>query len=236
MSTRNYLPTQEAALVEWTGTFLDRILTGFASYGLSQTEANNYKTTRDRFVAIYNSASADVSRTRVVVSEKNIEKKHLINATRMLVRVCEAWPQMTNPKRIELGLPEKKPRAKKQPIPKAKPIVKVLKVDDREVTIGLQQASGERSKPAGVDGANIFVAYGETAPTSESAWELYTGTNKSRVVLTLDKIDEATCVWISAQWLNRSRQAGPASTPMSVQLAAIGVVPQPSGMKIKKAA
>jgi hypothetical protein len=236
MSRRDYLSGGQVHLVEWTGTFLGHILTGFAQFGLSEMQAQDYKATRDRFITLYNESQDEGTRTRVVISRKNAAKKTLVNATRMLVRVCEAWPQMTNDLRILLGIPTKNPRPAPKPVTNARPYLKIISIDGREVLVGLQSSKGERSKPAGVDSANVFVAYGEEAPADQSAWSLYTGTNRSRVMLVLDKVESATRVWISAQWLNRRKNAGPACSPVSVDLAAMSVVPEVQTMKVKKAA
>lgn len=207
-----------------------------SSSGLTAIDATNYATTRTRFVNLYLQSQGDATRTRVVINEKNVAKRTLINATRMLVRVCEAWPQMTNAKRVELGITERKPRPAPVPAPTTEPFVKVESVVGRRVTVSLQASRTRRDRPIGVDSVNIFVAYGPAAPTDVDGWQLYTGTNRSRVVLTLDKTDAATKAWVSACWLNRRKDAGPASAPTGVDLAAVSVVPRPQAMKVKRAA
>lgn len=236
MPSKDYLPGREAALVTWTDRFLAAITAAPADFGLTAPDATNYQTSRTRFVDLYLQAQGDATRTRVVVNEKNVAKRTLINATRTLVRVCEAWPQMTNAKRLELGITERKPRAGSVPAPTTEPFVKVESVIGRRVTVSLQASRTRRDRPAGADSANLFVAYGPAAPADVDGWQLYTGTNRSRVVLTLDKSDAATKAWVCACWLNRRREAGPACAPTGVDLAAVSVVPQPMAAKAKKAA
>lgn len=234
MSSKRYPPARESELVVATGTFESRIRTGFARYGLSETEAENYKTTRDRFVALYDQCNDETTRTRVLVNRKAQAKRTLINATRMLVRVCEAWPQMTNDLRIELGIPLRNRRPGPVPAPTASPYVKIEKVDGRLVTVVLQASKTTRTRPAGVASANIFVAYGAQMPTEPSQFTLFTGTNRSRNTLELDAGDAATTAWLSACWLNGRKLAGPACQPVPVDLAAVRVAPVT--MKMKKAA
>ncbi|MFT3787258.1 MAG: hypothetical protein QM770_13990 [Tepidisphaeraceae bacterium] len=234
MARKDYLPTTEAALVTWTDRFLTAIQTAPADYGLVPLQASDYAVTRTRFIDLYLQAQSDSTRTRVIVNEKNVAKKTLINATRMLVRVCEAWPQMTNAKRLELGITEKKPRPAPIPPPTTEPYLKVVSVVGRRVTIDLQSSKTKQDKPAGVDSANVFVAYGDVAPTDELAYALYTGTNRSRVELVLGDTNDAVKAWVTACWLNRRRESGPACAPVAVPLAAIE--PVPNVTKLRKVA
>jgi len=231
-----FLPSREAELVEWLEVFNSRIQNRAFEFGLTQQQVIEFQASRNQFTPIYNQSQDEATRTRVVIEQKNVAKRNLIALTRELVRVCEAWPLMTNAKRLELGITPRNPRPSPSPVPTQRPFVKVLKIDGRQVTINLQSNSSDRTRPVGVDSVNIFVAYGPVAPTNVDGWDLYTGTNRARATLTLDKTDQPTKVWICASWLNRKKEAGPACSPVGVDLAATSAVPQPQTLKVNKAA
>ncbi len=229
----NYLPSEEAKLVVWTGEFLANIQANPTSYGLVAQDATDYATTRTRFVDAYNKVQNPITKTPPNITAKNTAKKTLINATRMLVDVIQAWPQMTNEKRRELKITERDKKPVPTPVP-GTPFVKVASINGRKVTLSLQQSKTSKGKPKGVSGANVFVFYGEQPPATANGWKFETGTGRSKVTLNLTDVEAACTVWITAFWFNGRKEAGQAADPISVNLAAMSALPQ--GMKIKKAA
>ncbi|MFT3786179.1 MAG: hypothetical protein QM770_08435 [Tepidisphaeraceae bacterium] len=229
-----YLPRTEEKLVTWTGDFLTTLQTKPANYfNVPPTRIADYAVTRTRFVEAYGVASNPTTRTGPAIEAKNVAKKTLINSTRSLVDEIQAWPQTTNEMRRELGITERGKKPTPSPIP-PQAFVKVESVNGREVTLSIQQSKTTKSKPRGVLGANVMIAYGDEAPASTLDYTLATVTGKSKTVITLDAVREACTVWISAFWFNGRKQTGPASDPVSVNLSATSAVP--ATMKLKKAA
>jgi hypothetical protein len=233
MATASYLPREEAKLVTWTGEFLANIQLSPAKYGLVAQQATDYATTRSRFVSAYTVVNNPITRTPPNIAAKNAAKKTLINATRMLVDVIQAWPQMTNELRRELKITERDKKPTPTPVP-GTPFVKVESINGREVTLNIQQSRTTKGKPRLVSGANVFVYYGEEAPTTANGWKFETGTGKSKVTLNLSDVEAACTVWITAFWFNGRKESGPAADPVSVNLAAI--TPLPSAVKLRKVA
>ena len=233
MATSSYLPREEAKLVTFTGEFLANIALQPTNYGLVAQDAADYKVSRDRFVASYNLVQNPITRTPPNIEAKNVFKKALVNATRSLVDVIQAWPSMTNEKRRELKITERGNRPTPSPIP-GTPFVKIESIDGRDVTLSLQQSRTNKGRPKGVSGANVFVFYGSDAPATTNGWQFETGTGKSKVTLNLGAVETACTVWITAFWFNGRKQSGQAATPISVNLSAI--TPLPQAMKINKAA
>jgi len=230
----NYLPREEAKLVTWTGEFLTTLQARPANYfNVDAARIAEYVTTRNRFVAAYNVANNANTRTRPSIEAKNEAKRTLIRATRSVVDGIQAWAQTTNEMRLELKISERGKKPVATPIP-AQAFVKVEKVNGRDVTLSIQQSRTTRSKPRGVDGANIMVAYGEELPESTIGWTFAQTTGRTKTTITLDAVAGPCTVWISAFWFNGRKQTGPASTPVSVNLGATSALPV--SMKIKKAA
>ncbi len=229
---RDYLPREEAKLVTWTNDFRANILAAPESYGLVAVQATQYQATRTTFVNAYNTAQNPLTRTRPNIAAKNVAKRALITMTRMLVDQIQGWPQMTNEKRLQLGITERGKKPTPSPVP-GQAYVKVESVNGRQVTISIQQSQNNKGKPKGVEGANIMVAYGEL-PATTTDWSFAQTTGKSKTTITLDAVQEATTAWVTAFWFNGRKATGPAANPVSVNLGAAPVLPV--SMKIRKAA
>ena len=231
----DYLPIREAQLVVWTGEFLQNITVEPGAYGLVVQQCTEYQTTRNRFVASYEAVQNPLTRTPPAVERKNVDKRTLVNATRSLVDVVQAWPQMTNEKRRALKISERGKRPVPSPIPTTSPFVKVEKVEGRVATLKFQGNSSTRSRPKGVIGVSIFSAYGAQPPTDAKGWKFETMTGKTTLELALNDTDAAGTVWLTAFWFNGRKESGIASQPISVNLAAATPVPQ-AAKKLKIAA
>jgi hypothetical protein len=231
----NYLPREEAKLVTWTGEFVTTLtpLVAKTDFPIDSARLAQYVTTRDEFVTAYNTANNPTTRTKPAVTEKNARKATLIRSTRSVVDVLQAWPDMTNTLRDELGISQRGKKPEPSPIP-AKAFVKVLSIDGRDVTLEIRQGVGKAGRPRGAQGATVMIAYGAEAPAETTAWTLATNTGRTKTTITLDAVPAACTAWISAFFWNGRKQSGPASTPVSVSLAAMVAAPVP--LKIKKAA
>ncbi len=229
----NYLPREEAKLVTWTGEFNTNINANPTHYGLVAAQATQYQAKRTTFVNAYNKVQNPVTRTPPNIVAKNDAKKALIAATRSLVDVIQAWPEMTDEKRRELKITVRDKRPTPSPVP-GTPFVRVESIDGREVTVNLQQSKRIKGKPAGVSGANVFVYYGEQPPATANGWTFETGTGRTKVTLTLDAVESACTAWITAFWFNGRKVSGQAADPVRINLAATNALP--SAMKIRKAA
>ncbi|MFT3787024.1 MAG: hypothetical protein QM770_12800 [Tepidisphaeraceae bacterium] len=231
----DYLPFRESELVTWTGDFVATLtpLVTTAGFPIQSERLTEYVTTRNRFLAAFAKASNPSTRVKSAITEKNDEKKTLIRSTRSMVEVLQAWPQMTNSLRDDLGISQRGKKPTPSPIP-PQAFVKVEGVNGREVTLSIQQSKTTKTKPRGAQGANVMIAYSDEAPESTLDYTLATVTTRTKTVITLDAVREACTVWISAFWFNGRGASGPASDPQGVNLSAIAV--KPATMKLKKAA
>ena len=151
----NYLPAEEAKLVTWTGEFFTNLSTKPVDYyGAAPDLISAYAVTRTRFVNAYNAVQNPITRTPPNIEAKNVFKKALVNATRSLVDVIQAWPSMTNEKRRELKITERGKKPVPTPIP-GMPFLKVESIDGRYVKLSLQQSRTTKGRPKGASGATF---------------------------------------------------------------------------------
>ncbi len=161
------------------------------------------------------------NRTRTDTIVKNDARYHLVNASRSLIAVCEAWPQMTDAKRSELNLPIRD----REPTPQTRltvaPFIDILSQNGLSVKVGLRDAaaSTRRRRPAGAIGATILTHVGETAPATIEGWTFQGNTSKTTVDITFPPMTpRGAKVWIVATWFSRTSMSSPPSRPLFTYL------------------
>lgn len=225
-----YLPTREAEQVTWFTDFDRNLSSKPAEYfGLGEQTIEDYHTTFTRFIAAYGVASNPETRTRPNIELKQIAKQTLINSTRSLVEVIQAWPQMTDDKRRLLGITVRSKHNTPAERPSMKPFLEVVNVDGNTATVRILQSKVERAKPKGVVGAILYSAVSPTPPTSESGWFSEGITTKStNQVQFPDTVAPGSRVWFTAVWYNRKAETGPVANVVGTNL--------PGGAAFSKAA
>ena len=227
---RGYLPAREAQLVTWIGDFYRNLSTKPANYfGVSEQAIQEYNVSMTRFTDAYMLASNPDTRTGPTIEAKQMARKTLINSTRSLVDVMQAWPQMTDDKRRLLGITVRATRSTSTGRPGIKPYIEVAGVDQNTITLRILQNKSVRAKPKGVIGAILFSAVAPTAPTTESGWFCQGNSTKSTVLVQFpDTVPPGSRVWFTAAYFNRKLETGPAANVVSTNL--------PGGAAFTKAA
>src|SRR3954467_8723670 len=166
----DFLPSREAELVTWIGTFRSLITSAPTTYGLTAGQATSYGTLATNFVNAYNVANADATRSPSNIIAKD-EAKHLVVAnTRLLAGIIQKFPGTTNQMRSDLGLTV--PAAKGTiPPPSDIPELDIVSRIGTRVRIRLRDSTGvRRGKPLGVQGARVYSHVGPTAPVEIGDW------------------------------------------------------------------
>jgi hypothetical protein len=167
-------------------------------------------------------ASTDPStRGPAAVFLKDTKKRTLTANLRLLARIIQANPSVTNAQRFDLGLPIRDTIPSSIPAPGEAPDVDVKSVSGRTILIRVHRSTGSRrGKPAGVAGVNVYSHVGPTPPASLVDWT-YVGhvsrPNNVEVVLPAG-VPGGSTVWLCASWFNPRGQAGPTSAPVSTNI------------------
>jgi hypothetical protein len=207
-------------LLNFAQKFYDTAQPAPSNFGLSVDNMTEFNTTLGRYSAALTAATTPATRTSVTVEQKKIHKRSLINACRMLVNICNAWPQMTNDKRKELGIHVRKPRVNRLPVPTIAPLLEVEQVKANVVgVVARNPTTGRRAFPSGVRGIAVYTHVGDEAPASPDEMRFEGAGTDSKTLVSFPKtLAPFTKVWISVCYTNPRGQAGPGSTPTATNL------------------
>jgi hypothetical protein len=148
-----------------------------------------------------------------------VAKKTLINATRSLVEVIQAWPQMTDEKRRLLGITVRAVKPTPTPRPSVKPYLEAAGVHGNTITLRIIQSKTNKARPEGVAGAMLYSTVGPTPPTTESGWFSQGLCNKSTTQVQFpESVAPGSRVGFTAVYYSRKAETGPAANVVGTNL------------------
>jgi len=225
-------PGREADLLAWSSNFNARINASANVFGLTSAQAALYGDLHALFAEKYAIGTEPSTNSRQAVAAKNVAKRNLIKApggARQLIDIIQAFPGTTDPMRASLGIRAKDVGPTPVSIPKEAPLLSVLSVNNRTVTMLLKDPKDptRRAKPRGVQGATILTYVGgeggagggEGPPSDPMQWSF--GLNASKTKFTVDfpfTVAPGAKVWIAAMWFNARKETSPPSTPVFTRL------------------
>jgi hypothetical protein len=180
------------------------------------------------------------TKTRAKVAAKNTAKANLVNNLRILNRVAQANPALTDEQKVELGLPVYSARSPINP-PTDVPVIELVSNAGRTTKLNLRTTgSDRRGRPGGVQGALVLSYVSDDQPPQDiTLWKVEGLTTRTTFqVVWSSAIPAGSQVWLSAAWYNPRGQAGPACSPVNLYIAGgLGAATQTvSATATKKAA
>ena len=216
---RNFYSGKDADIVAGSANFASLILSGFASYGLTNSQATAFGSLNSALQSAYSAAVNPSTRTPVSVEAKTLALGAMRASAILLSKIIYATPTVNDSQLVALGL---LPRSSRSPVPapSVAPDIDVVSVSGNTVRIRLHQAgSTRRGKPVGVDGASVFSFVGSTPPDEMSEWKFEGVTAKTVVNIVFPPATAPGAkVWFTAFWFNERKQSGPAATPVGTNI------------------
>lgn len=220
MASSNFIPSRDADLVTWTNNFSSKINLTPTAYGLSAPQATAYAALNTAFIASYTTANDPSTRSPSAIIAKDDAKKALISSARQLARIVQATPVVTDEQKSDLGL---NVRATPSPIPPPdiSPAIDVLSISGNTVRIRMHDPlnTTRRGLPPGISGITLFSAVGPTAPTSIAGWTFEANTTRIVADVTFPGAAPGAKVWFTCFYKNEREQSGPATEPVSTNIA-----------------
>lgn len=200
-----------------------------SNYGLTLAQSNSLNTLFEAFQSSMHACDRPV-RNQTSVLTKNQARTALMNEAYSLAMIIAGSSTVSDAQMLELGI---RPRAKRsaRPGPDQSPLVHIVRVRGRTVTIELHTGSKRRRRPVGVMGASFFSFVGDAPPTDATGWKFEGLITKRQFEKSFDGT-AATTVWVTANWYTATGQTGTACPPVSANLPATNVLPQLDKMKM----
>lgn len=218
MSIPIFPPSKDAALLAWSANFSAKITATPTAYGLVAAQATTYASLHAAYNTAYNAAVNPNTNSKQAVIAKNQAKETLLNGRGgawELVDVVQAYPNMTNALRGELGLriPDASPTP--VPAPTSAPELAIISTIGRVVNLRLRDIENpdRRGKPDGVTGATVLYHVSAAMPPNDPAvWTFLANTSKTRFEAALPSaVPAGSKVWLTAFWFNARKDPSPAA-------------------------
>ncbi len=223
MPTTNHRRT-EPEFIDWTGSLVRTLTPDPESFGTNAMTLANYVTTRNRYVAAYDKVQEPITDSKPNRVAKNEARKTLENATKSLVDVMQAWPQMTNEKRTQLGINIRDRKPTRKPRPRMAPLVALQSQVGLTLNVMLLDSTDpeRRGRPADVAGTSLLSFIGEVPPQDIAGWTFQGNTTKTKESITFPPATPPGAkVWVCAVFYNTRAETGPVSEAMGAHLAGV---------------
>jgi hypothetical protein len=213
------IPRTDPGLLLWAQNFYGVANPSPTTYGLTAALLTALNTAISSFSTAL-AACDPGQRTRAATATKNAARTALVTQCRLLINLVDGAASVTNAQKIELGI---RVRSAPTPIPPpaSSPTLKVLSVEKWTVSVKLSDAedSARRGKPAGTIGAAVYSYVGPTPPSEIGAWKFEGNVGRVKFAIPFAAtLAPGTRVWLTAQWFNARKQAGPACDPVATNL------------------
>jgi len=222
-----------AQLFGWSNNFALKVQIDPSTLYITPQQATDYVARNAMWAELYLQCLAKDTRTRVLLQERAAAQLAMLAMAKNLVANIGTNPLVTDAQRTDLGIPIRK-RPTPHPAPMISPLIEVVSVVMRSVTVRLRAQGDQRGKPPLISGASFFSHMGETAPENIEGWKFEGSYTRTTFTIPFPPSTTAGTVWVTAFWFNSRATSGPAAQPVSINLPAASVVPV--GAKVKLAA
>ena len=215
----DYMPKRNADFLEWSRSFSQQINAAPTQFGLTPLQTSEYAALHAAFADAYHTAATPSTRTPPSIEAKRQARRAAERVARLLVRIIQATPTVTNAQKVGLALTvrDRSQMLVARPTESPRLFTKLLHGSTVRITLlGVNTTS--RSKPEGVAGAMVFSYVGDVPPGDFSQWDQMATTNP-RLTMTFNDVVPGAKVWLAAAWFNPRMERGPACAPKSLHVA-----------------
>jgi hypothetical protein len=216
------VPTLDAALAEWSTNFNALGVAHPTDFSLTTGQMTSYTTLHTAWMAAYNAAKADGSKSKALVMAKNDAKASLLVYARELYALIQASLTVTNENKTLIGVVVRDNIPTPVPPPALAPLLTMVSVVGRIVRYKLADATAptSRRKPLNAEGATILSFVGATPPPSnDSGWKIEGQTGRTTFTVEFpNSVVPGTACWVTVLWYNRRGEYSPACAPVQTYL------------------
>lgn len=221
----DYLPKTKGVLNIWQANFVAKVVANPTDYGLVAGDVVDLAAFSTAWQTSLAAMTVAQNAAKGAVQTNDEDMDALESEVRGLVKQIQAWKNMTDAKRRELGItvPDltKTPLSEQIVLTTPPPIVQAKCTGPKFVQLDWYptQAPGEsEALPQGISGVSIFYAEGGI-PSDESQWKFLALDTNSPYVHNVGN-DATVTIAYKAQWFDRRKRLGPFGNPVVVAVTA----------------
>ena len=207
--------------------------TAAADFGLTAAQVQAFADLQADYAEKLAKCTNVEARSQVAVVAKNTSKSLLVALARQLVDVCDAWPMMTNDKRVLLRIPLRTTTRTPAKLPTLPPQVAATLTGSESMRLTVRNPGDpdRRAKPKGVASVVVQVCFeddGVQPTTPAMDWPTYLISGKADVDLFFANMPAGKTAWFVCSWLSTRNERGPVSAKLSVRLPGTGFAQRPA--------
>jgi hypothetical protein len=218
------IPTLDAPLAAYSTNFNARGSAAPGDFSLSVDQMAQYTTLHDNWMAAYNAAKPEGSRSRALVRAKNDAKALLLPYARELYGLIQASASVSHENKTLIGVTVIDRTSSPIAPPALAPLVTLISVTGRVAHYRLADATApsNRRRPINAEGAMIRSFAGMTPPaTDDAGWRVEGQTGRTTFSVTYpNSVAPGTPCWVTVVWYNRRGEYSPACAPVQAYLQA----------------
>jgi hypothetical protein len=153
---------------------------------------------------------------------KSAARDSVVATAREIVSTIQSNTAVTPAQKEAMGIPVHDTSRTPVPAPSVLPGVVLEETRRLEQTVRIVDSSDptRKAKPQGVSGWQVFVKVSPTQPADTAECALASTSGKSKVTLSFAGGDAGKIAWLMVRAVNSKGEAGPASDPVEILIAA----------------
>ncbi|MDR2643399.1 MAG: hypothetical protein LBC74_11470 [Planctomycetaceae bacterium] len=209
--SKDYLPTTELELVDWSGNFTNVVLDNAAAWGITEKEQLDLKNAYLNFKFLQIQSSTP-EKSKITVQEKNTAKQILKSKIRELVNYRLRNPVITNAQRVSMGLRARKFYRTPIPVPSSHPKFVINVLDVRRLMLSFSESGvAGKAKPYGIDGAVIMFAVLDKPPNGVEELIHSVLATRTPHIFQFNDNERGKYAYFAICWQNEKGEKGPIS-------------------------
>ncbi|MEM9753219.1 MAG: hypothetical protein AAF916_07515 [Planctomycetota bacterium] len=215
----SYIPARLEDYESFVRNLYTKLTADPTAYGTTENAIIPFATAYEAFAAAYALTQDPSTRTKPTIAGRDTARVQLNEQLRPLVATLQASPAMTDAKREELELPIRDSQPTPVPVPSEMPQVLVDPPLGTTIHFRVVNAEGKRARPEGAAGVLVYTYLGDVAPTDLTQWQFRGLSTKYKNDLPFPAdTTPGSRVFVTACWVNRKGQPGPACQPVNFNL------------------
>ena len=205
----DYIPHRDSELVAWSANFTAQIAANATAWEIPAADVTALQTADAAFAALHAKADSP-AKTTVIVAEKNVARKTLVEKIRALADFRLKNPVITDPQRVAMGLHVRDTTPTTIDVPKTYPDLTLEAADPRSVKGKFHDhGSAGNARPYGTGGAVIIFAVLDTPPANTDALIHSVLATRTPHIFNFSEEERGKTLYAAACWQNERGQKGP---------------------------